>query len=225
MGIGGYLFTDITGPTRRSGINLSYSYHFQIKSDITLSLGINAGILNYSVDGTEIIFENNSDEIFSPTEEDGINPDAGFSFYLYGKDFFFGASAPQLIRSKLDFENSLEDPAGRLSNHYFVMGGYTYELNDQIDLRPSFLLKYVNPTPLQYEVTLRGVYEKMAWLGVTYRRSDAIGILAGYILNDKLSFGYSYDITQSDLKNFSNGSHEVMLSIKFNRPNPNDSEQ
>ena len=224
MGIGGYIFTDITGPTRRSGINFSYSYHFQVNDDINISLAVNAGILNFSIDGTEILFESNGDELFSPTEEDGINPDAGFSFYVYAEDYFFGASAPQLIRNELDFKNSLQNPSGRLANHYFIMGGYTYELNSQIDLKPSFLMKYVKPTPIQYEFTLRGVYQDMAWLGFSYRKSDAIGILAGYVLNDKISFGYSYDITQSDLKNYSNGTHEVMLSIKFNRPSPKESD-
>lgn len=217
MGIGGYIFSDVTGPTRRGGFNFSYSYHFQLDQGIKLSLSVNGGIISYTVDGTAIDFEENEDEIFSQTEEQNLYPDAGFSFYLYGEDFFFGGSAPQLLRNELEFDNSIRNPNGRLVNHYFIMGGYTYELNGLFDLQPSFLLKYVDPVPLQYEFTLRGIYDEMAWLGLSYRKDDAIGILAGYVLKENISFGYSYDITQSDLKNYSNGTHEIMLSFKFNR--------
>jgi len=217
MGIGGYLFSDVTGPTRRGGFSLSYSYHFQLNQDLKLSLSVNGGVVSYTIDGTEITFEEEGDELFSQSEEQNLYPDAGFSFYLYGPNYFFGGSAPQLLQNELDFDNSIRNPSGRLVNHYFLMGGYTHELNGIFELEPSFLLKYVDPAPLQYEFTLRGIYDKTAWLGVSYRRTDAIGILAGYVLQENISFGYSYDITRSDLKNYSNGTHEIMLSIKFNR--------
>jgi len=217
MGIGGYIFSDVTGPTRRNGMNLSYSYHVKINDDIMLSMALNAGILQYTVDFTEIDFDDEGDLVNSTTQENQVFPDAGFSFYLYGPNYYFGASAPQLIRNQLDFENSIKDPTGRLVNHYFITGGYTYEIDDNFDLEPSFLLKYVKPTPLSYEFTLRGIYQEMVWLGLSYRRSDAVGLLAGYTFQNNLSFGYSYDIIQSDLQNYSGGSHEIMLSIKFNK--------
>jgi type IX secretion system PorP/SprF family membrane protein len=216
MGIGGYMFVDITGPTKRNGFNLSYSYHVKLNDYLKLSMAINAGLLQYTVDGTEIVFEDPTDDLITNSQERNLYPDAGFSFYLYGSNYYFGASAPQLIRNQLDFENSLRDPTGRLVNHYFITGGYIYELNSDFDIEPSFLLKYVKPTPLQYEFTARGIYKDMAWLGVSYRKSDAINLLLGVTLQQNLSVGYSYDITQSDLSNYSSGTHEIMLSVKFN---------
>jgi type IX secretion system PorP/SprF family membrane protein len=217
MGIGGYIFSDVTGPTKRNGINFSYSYHVKINDDIMLSMAINAGILQYTVDGTELTFDQEGDNIVSNTLENQVFPDAGFSFYLYGPNYYFGASAPQLIRNQLDFENSIKDPSGRLVNHYFITGGYTYEINGDFELEPSFLLKYVKPTPLSYEFTLRGIYREMAWVGLSYRRNDAVGLLFGYTFQENLSIGYSYDIIQSDLQDYSGGSHEIMLSIRFNK--------
>jgi len=216
MGIGGYMFTDITGPTRRNGINLSYSYHVKITESLKLSMAINAGVLQYAVDGSEIKFEN-PDDIGTQSLERNTLPDAGFSFYLYNKNYFFGASAPQLIQNQIDFENSIKNPTGRLSNHYFVMGGYTHKLNENFDLEPSFLIKYVEPIPVQSEFTLRGIYKETAWLGVSYRQEAAIGLLVGYTIQNNLSLGYSYDIIQSDISDYSTGTHELMLSVKFNK--------
>lgn len=216
MGIGGYMFTDITGPTKRNGINFSYSYHVKLTDKLKLSMAVNAGVLEYSVDGAEITFEN-PDDVGTSSLERNVLPDAGFSLYLYHEKFFFGASAPQLIQNQIDFEQSLRSPTGRLANHYFVMGGYTYDLNSSFQLEPSFLVKYVQPVDPQYEVTLRGLYNDIVWLGVSYRQGDAIGLLTGFTLQKNLSFGYSYDIIQSDISSFSTGSHEVMLAIKFNK--------
>lgn len=216
MGIGGYLFSDITGPTRRNGFSLSYAYHFNISSEVKLSFAVNAGVLSYGVDGTEINFKDNSDQVASQSLEKSIFPDAGFSFYLYAPKYFIGASAPQLIQNQLDFENSINDPSGRLTNHYFITAGYTYELNSNINIEPSALVKYVKPAPVQYEFSLRGIYQKAAWFGVSYRKSDAVVLLGGYTFQDSFSIGYSYDLIQSSISNYSTGSHEIMLSIKFN---------
>lgn len=217
MGVGGYMFTDITGPTRRNGINFSYAYHLRLNNTVKLSLAINAGILQYSVDGSEITFAEDGDNVGSSFIESNVLPDAGFSFYLFHKNFFFGGSAPQLIENKVTFEKSTGKQTGRLKSHYFLMGGYQKALNESFILEPSFLLKYIDPTPLQYEFTLRGLYKDAAWLGVSYRRDAAIGLLMGFTLQQNLSLGYSYDILQSDIRNYSTGSHEIMLSIKFNK--------
>ena len=130
MGIGGYVFSDVTGPTQRNGFNLSYAYHIKINDELKLAMAINAGLLQYTVDGTEITFGEDGDDILASAQENNLFPDAGFSFYLYGPNYFFGASAPQLIRNQLDFDNSIKDPTGRLTSHYFATAGYTYQLND-----------------------------------------------------------------------------------------------
>ncbi|MBK7482874.1 MAG: type IX secretion system membrane protein PorP/SprF [Flavobacteriales bacterium] len=62
------------------------------------------------------------------------------------------------------------------------------------------------------------LYNNQVWLGVSYRTEDAIAPLIGYQIatgKDKTSMfkiGYSYDVTTSRLKNYSSGSHEIMLN-------------
>jgi len=221
MGIGGYIFSDITGPTRRNGFSLSYAYHLKLNESLKLSLAVNGGMLQYSIDGSEITFQDESDQVRSNIQENNLFPDAGFSFYLYADNYYFGASAPQLIQNEIDFEESIADPTGRLVNHYFITGGYTHTLNSQFDIEPNLLLKYVSPIPMQFEFTLRGIYQDKAWMALSYRQNDAYVLMAGYTLQGNLSVGYSYDIIQSDIRNYSTGSHELMLSIKFNNPDEN----
>jgi hypothetical protein len=52
---------------------------------------------------------------------------------------------------------------------------------------------------------------------MTYRIDDAIVMIVGYNINKNLKFGYAYDITISDLKSESSGSHEILLRYSFKK--------
>jgi len=57
----------------------------------------------------------------------------------------------------------------------------------------------------------------MVWLGFSYRTKDALSVMVGYNYKDQLSFGYSYDLSITDIKKYSTGTHELMLGIRFNK--------
>jgi hypothetical protein len=71
-------------------------------------------------------------------------------------------------------------------------------------------------TTTQFDITGTFLYNNMVWLGVSYRTEDAIAPLIGYQFKPNaksmLKLGYSYDVTTSNLKNYSSGSHEVMVN-------------
>jgi type IX secretion system PorP/SprF family membrane protein len=217
MGVGGYVFNDITGPTRRAGASAAYSYHVKINDDIKLALGLSMGILQFSIDGSQIDLKDNNDVAMSNLNQQVIEPDAGAGFHLYSKDFWFGASAPQLLNNNVQFFEDYDDESARLSRHYFITGGYNFQMIDDLVIQPSLFIKYVDPIPVQFDAALRVIYKDMVWAGASYRMDDAIGVMMGYKYNDNLIIGYSYDITTSALQSYNNGSHEIMLGIKFKR--------
>src|ERR1700739_1121682 len=83
MGIGGTIFTDIVGPTRRTGFNMAYAYHLKLNSTYKLSFGVNAGVLQYSIDGSKITTHDPGDPIMSPNYQSALTPDIGTGAYLY----------------------------------------------------------------------------------------------------------------------------------------------
>jgi hypothetical protein len=54
-------------------------------------------------------------------------------------------------------------------------------------------------------------------VGVSYRTNDALAIILEYRSNSYFRIGYSYDITLSKLRNYSSGSHEIMIGIDFGK--------
>lgn len=217
MGVGGYLFTDIVGPTRRTGVQFSYAYHLQFTEDLKLSLGLSAGLLQFLIDGSKITLRDPGDPAMDDQLRGELMPDAKFAFYLYHPKFWFGATAPQLLRNKVRFFDERNEVLSRMEDHYYVTGGYRISLGEDWKLEPSFLLKYVDPVPPKLDVTATVRYKNSVWLGASYRTNDAYAAMVGVWLKETFQFGYSYDIITSNLRNYSTGSHEVMLALTFGK--------
>jgi type IX secretion system PorP/SprF family membrane protein len=226
MGVGGYLFTDVSGPTRRIGFSGSYAYHVKVSEDIKLSLSLSAGMVQFAVDATKLTLDNTGDYVFANGYQSKLVPDLGTSFYLYSPDkengyskWWFGGYVPQVFAAKLNlFETPI--PTGKLATHFYFTGGYRLSLTDDIAAEPTLLFKVVSPTPAQLDLGARFLYKNKFWVGGTYRTKDAIAAMVGYTHKDNLTFGYSYDVTTSNLKNYSNGTHELIIALHFKAPVP-----
>jgi hypothetical protein len=72
-------------------------------------------------------------------------------------------------------------------------------------------------TPVMADLNCHILYRERIWLGAGYRTSDAFVAMLEYQVNPKLRIGYAYDMTTSRLRNYSSGSHEVMLGMDFGR--------
>ena len=217
MGVGGYLFTDIVGPTRRTGFQLSYAYHLRLTEDVKLSLSVSAGLLQFLIDGSKIQFHDPGDPVLDDQLRGELVPDAKFGFYLYGERFWFGATAPQLLRNKVTFLDEADETLSRMEDHYYAMGGYRFPLGEDWKLEPSFLVKYTSPVPAKIDLNATVRYKDTFWLGAGYRTNDAYCAMVGYWLKKTFQFGYSYDIITSNLRNYSTGTHEVMLAITLGK--------
>jgi len=220
MGVGGLVYTDIAGAFRRTGINLSYAYHVQLTSSLKLSVGVCAGIQQHALDYSKSVFDQNGDPAVDNNIASVLLPDLGAGIYLFSDKLFFSISSPQVYPFKIQYFEDYVSTQSKLANHIYIAGGYKIPLGESFAIQPAAMFKYVSPTPLQVEGTLRAIYRDQVWLGGSYRTdfihgSDAIALMAGYTFQDNLTLGYSYDLITSGLKNYSTGTHELMIGIRF----------
>lgn len=225
MGVGGYIFTDNVGPTRRTGFQLSYAYHLKITSDIKLGLGLSFGMLQFLVDGSKIQFHEADDPLMDDQLRGSLMPDATFGAYLYHDRWWFGATAPQLLRNRIWFYDQNDQSLSKLAAHYYAMGGYRIPIGTDLKLEPSFLVKYVDPVPPKVDLTATLRYKDLLWVGATYRTEDALSFMVGYWMKQTFQFGYSYDLTTTNLQRYTSGTHEVMLGITFGKAPPTPASQ
>jgi type IX secretion system PorP/SprF family membrane protein len=227
VGLGGVIFNDQYGHTSRAGGAISYAYHLSLNEKIKLSLALSGGFTQFKIDKNGWNVSNPNDPL---TQGDVIVetvPDATFGFNLYSKDWYLGVSIPQLLTSNLNLlDNNLAntlstDQSGTLSRHIYVMGAYNFSASKNWNIEPSLLLKSVTPSPMQFDFAIKATYDKKLWFGADYRSTGDIGALFGYSINDRYLIGYSYDILNSELSDYSTGSHEFMLAIKLKTIQPN----
>ncbi|NND77794.1 MAG: type IX secretion system membrane protein PorP/SprF [Flavobacteriales bacterium] len=216
-GYGGIVYTDVAGPTRRIGAQMSGAYHAQISESLKISLGLSLGFTQYAVDGDKISIREGDDPILQTRLSSDLVFDGKAAFYLYHEKYFFGLSVPNITQTKLEPFDDLGS-IGNLDPHYNVLAGYNYELNEDITLKPSVLLKYVEPIPFRIDMNLTALYQDRFWIGAGYRLNDGIIALAGADLNNRMQITYGYDILNSDLSSYSGGVHELTLGLNFTKP-------
>ena len=216
MGLGTHIYTDIVGPTRRVGINIAYAYHIKIAEKTRLSLGLNAGVQQWGIDGHKLHLHDAGDDNLLTQYQTKIVPDFGAGLYVHNEKWYLGFSAPQLYQSPIKLYPD-GDHKGTLVTHFLLNGAYKFDINDDFKVEPSFLAKYATPAPIKLDVGARVIYQEQVWLGVGYRHNDAITALIGFMYKNYLMIGYSYDYTTTNLNKYSSGTHELMLGLRFSK--------
>ena len=215
MAVGGYLYSDNVGPTRRLGFQGSFSYNVKLSETIKLSFGLSLGFNRWMLDADKITTYHADDFYFSNGLLISFDPDAKFGTYLYHDDWYFGASIGQLMHNKVSFLETQTGSSTFMEDHFYFTGGYTFHLGDDFDIEPHALLKFGLPAPVKFDINVLAYYKRIVWIGAGYRTNDAYTAMLGFSYKDMLRVGYAYDITHTDLKNYSNGTHELMLTFKF----------
>lgn len=217
MGLGMNIYTDIVGPTRRTGITFSYAYHLKLNKDMHLSMGINAGVQQWGIDGSKVTLREEGDQQLLTSYKTAPVPDLGAGLYFYKKEkYYFGVSLPQMYQAPIGLYTGVPKNS-TLARQLNINGAYKIDINEEFQVEPSFLVKYEKPAPAKLDLGARIIYKKEIWAGLVYRHKDAISALLGYMYKDYLMIGYSYDITTTKIRKYSSGTHELMLGIRFSR--------
>lgn len=216
-GIGGILAADNYGPFKRLNFSLSYAFHVPISDKVYWSVGANAGVSNMAFDQNSISLTSSTDATFDnfAASSQRLNLlDVNLGTFIYSDKFYVGYSSNQLLQNKVYFGDSPVN--GKLNVHHFLSAGVNVDLNEKLVLTPGFLVKYMNPSPVSFDLTAKVTYDKKFFGGVSYRHGDAIiGMLGAYI-NNMIKVGYTFDYTTSEIGNHSTGGHEILLGIMLN---------
>lgn len=216
-GVGLTYYNDRLGWENSNFIRLSYSYHMNNLGPGNLGIGASVGYFSKSYNAVWLTPSGGNgtgdNAIPTTTTPEGAL-DFSFGAYYYADKFYGGISATHLSQSQLTTLNV------QSARHFYFMGGYNYDalMGGDLELKPNVLVKS-DLASTQFDLNLNVMYRKLVWVGVTYRLKDAVAPLIGIqkeVGPGMLKFGYSYDVTTSDINNYSNGSHEIMLNYCFN---------
>ena len=219
IGLGGMLFADDGGGAiTQIGLMLNYSYILTLNHGSKLSMALSGIVNQYSYDGSQI--ENIDPDPSLSTSVSQLAPDMSFGLVYSLKDqLIIGLGVNQLIQSKLGKFNELNTLSvnnNRLVRHYHLSASYTWAVSEKVSLDPYLLMRGAFVTGPQFELGIKSTFNEMFFIGLNYRnRESTIGLLGLNYKNTILA--YSYDFPLSDIRTYSNGSHEVLLAYQFNQ--------
>ncbi len=219
-GIGISFFHDAIGFSRQNNVLLNYSYPINLGNIGVLGAGVGVGMMSYAMNPTWIPPQTLLDPSLPGSDFSAINLDLNFGLYLKGRNFYAGLSSTHLSESEILSTSTFGlNPAGySTARHYYMMGGYKMK-----DVGPGALdFNLMMRTDLvKYSVDINSRYfikkdnNEIGYAGLTYRTSDALGIMLGYNAFKNFTCGYSYDITLNKLSSISRGSHEFFVRYCF----------
>jgi type IX secretion system PorP/SprF family membrane protein len=215
-GIGVKIINDRSGPINRFAGYISYAYHIGLTAKTSLAAGFEAGIVNTSLDRSKLDFGlvNPLDPaVFNSGNINQLRPDFGAGLWLYGSDYFVGASVQQVIPQSLYFSGNKLNTQSKTIPHVFVSAGYRFLLDDDISMLPSCMVKFVYPAPVQIDINCKWQYRDLLWVGAGYRLKDGINAMLGLNVSNTFNVSYAYDYTTSALNTVSKGTHEIVLGF------------
>lgn len=215
-GVGLTVLNDRTGPLNRFAAYGTYAYHLSLSPRTSLSAGVSAGITNMSLDASKLNFGTTTVDpaVAGSGVINRIKPDISAGLWLYSANYFVGVSAQQIIPQQIAFsDNTVQLQQGKLLPHLFFSAGYRLQLNENISLLPSTLIRYVNPLPLGLDFNAKLQYQDLLWVGGSYRYQDGFAAMVGLNISHSINVGYSYDMQTSNLNTVSKGTHEILIGF------------
>jgi len=221
VGVGGNITRTTVGVTENITVDGVYSYRLRLGRGY-LGIGLQASLRSLRnnfqdprIQATQPVIADNS---IPTTSQQKLLFNVGAGLYYSTDKFYFGVSSPRFLQNNIDF-NSEDAIISRETSHYYIMGGVTLRLNDNLRLRPQTLIKYVENAPLDADINMSLIILDRYVFGGTYRlggstttgAGESLDILMGMQITPNLLFGISYDVTLSELRDYNTGSIEATV--------------
>ncbi|MBQ9533692.1 MAG: type IX secretion system membrane protein PorP/SprF [Prevotella sp.] len=211
-GAGVQFLNDRIGAFTHQKLSLQYSPKIKLFKG-TLGIGIQAGLLSESLDGSKIDLEDSNDPAFTSSETEGQGLDVSAGLYYMRGPWYVGASAQHLTAPTIELGETNElkiDPT------FYFTGGYNIKLRNPLLTIKSSALVRTDLVAWRADITGRLVYtydKKMMYAGLSYSPTNSVTMLIGGVVQG-IMLGYSYEYYTSAL-NPGNGSHELHLGYQM----------
>ncbi|BFM43570.1 type IX secretion system membrane protein PorP/SprF [Flavobacterium sp. CFS9] len=212
LGLGVSLVNDKIGPTNENTLSADLSYSVPTSETFKLSFGIKATANLFNLDINKLNPENQGDPQFQNLNN-RITPNIGAGVYWHSDKAYLGLSIPNFIETNR--YNDDDTAIFKDKINYYLMAGYVFDLDYYIKFKPALLTKMVQGAPLQVDVSGNFMFNDKFVIGLAYRWSASVSVMAGFQITDGLYVGYGYDHETTNLRRYNSGSHEVFLRFEF----------
>ncbi len=219
VGLGLSIISDKIGPVEENNVYADFSYTLNLGGEHRLALGLKAGITFQKIGLFSDInntLQQQGDGAFAQ-DSNTSNLNIGTGFFYYTNKYYFAASIPNMLNAA-HLNNDGNYFLEKKVPHYFITGGYVFDLSPNLKFKPFAMVKSAFNTPTSLDVSANFLYIEKFEMGATYRLQDSFGVMVNYAISPTLRIGYAYDHIVSDLKVTTPSSHEIILLFDLNFP-------
>lgn len=213
LGLGVNFMNDRLGAMEENNIAVDLAYAININYNYKLAFGLKGTANLLNVDYTKLTIYHPTDPVAQENISNKFNPNIGAGLYLYSDRAYLGISVPNFLTKDRYDDNEINTM--RQKAHFYLMGGYVFELGKEVQFKPAVLAKAVSGSPLQVDATANFLFYEKFTLGAAYRWDASVSALAGFQVTRDLFIGYAYDFETTQLRHYNSGSHEVFLRFEL----------
>lgn len=218
MGAGVIILQDQIGTDKTTEVTLTYGYHLPLNKEITLSFGLQGGVINYKSDYSDVKF-NPADIKF--TNQSEWKPNLGTGLIMRSEKFMVGFSVPKLLKAT----STIDQYSTSLYNqHVYALGAYVFQLSYRIKLKPWILARMVKGAPASFDYGATMKIDDSYSLGLFTRNFETYGALAQINLGDHLRFAYVFELPTKKSVGTQYTTHELTLGVRLSVLNFHDLE-
>ncbi len=219
-GLGFYLFNEEQGPFSQLQAFGNYAFHYPINDRTYLSAGISAGIRNSKININDVTVRDPiNDQVYQSYLAQGSSNtffESNLGVSLYSSKYYISYSGMKVVQSLIAGNENISFDNTGIRHH--VLAGLRLPVSETLLVMPGVFLRAEPNTPATWELNGRVRYKDMFSAGIGYRNDNTVVGMLGFIVNDMINIGYSYDANTSDIADFSNGSHEIVVGLMLFKP-------
>lgn len=214
IGIGTSVVTDKTFIEIQTFLGIDLSYKLKLNESSDLYLGIKVGGNFYSINTSGLKTYNiNSDPALASINT--FNPNIGVGALLKKDKWYASLSIPKLL-STTKVSNQAGVAVTDLDrSHVYLSGGYDFDLDASLVLKPSIMLRYVDGAPISIDFYTMLQIEKNFGIGAMYRTDKAYAAMSTFRLSKKFVFGYAYEMSTRPTLASAKNTNEILFQFKF----------
>ncbi len=210
IGLGITVVDDKVGPFKQNMFYGDFSYSIKFKNKSKLAFGLKGGLNLINIGTGNLNVNDNTDQAFSQSVSNLVNPNFGFGVYYHSSKFFIGASTPKLLEKSYD---------GTVTNlekrHYFFNVGGVIPVNRILKLRPIVQTKLTVGAPVSIDASCAAIVREKLYLGAIYRLDAAFGAYVQYQIAPSFRFGFATEFGTQEIRQYNSGTFEVMASYEL----------
>ena len=213
IGLGVNITSDKLGPVQENQLLGNFAYNIFLNDDVSLTLGLKAGIKNYIIDYRLLSIENPEEAGLVHGYFNQYSPLIGAGFYLSDPNGYIGIAAPSIL--KTNFYTDSKTSVANSKPNYYLSAGYKFEIGYEVYLAPNLLTRVTSGAPVCNLFSLNLDYENRLMGSVNFQPSSSFGGFFGYRFENNFSIGYAYDSVISNFSTAAGGCHTFYLNFRI----------